>query len=372
MTIRRLAQAFALCGVAALGIFSIIASCQPKPGPSGAPPTPVLIGVLDGTCAEIPPGTAGGFRLLPRQAVGLRVAAPWPSADLVVAANGTELEKVGPSDTGRQSALRAAGAGYWVPENIDPTPSPPAWTLEVQLPPPMRQGPLTLTVFSRQGGQSSSPLTVNVVNDMSATAAAPNRVDLSWRDRGDELDYQLERSVSGGPYTLSVNLGPNRSSYTDTQTRGNRQYSYRLTAKFCGPPGLTGSSVSQVDVTTPKETGVDEITLFRSTDTGDDEFDYTNPLLLFMPEDALVSSVTNVSRDVRDVGVPLGSVRHTDANGVARSLLGSCPTGVLAAEESTTRFDGQTVEGEWKVRVCANATFLDPPARIVLRIAWTQ
>ena len=35
-------------------------------------------------------------------------------------ANGTEFEKVGPSDTQRQMDLRAADAGYWVPENIDP------------------------------------------------------------------------------------------------------------------------------------------------------------------------------------------------------------------------------------------------------------
>ena len=130
--------------------------------------------------------------------------------------------------------------------------------------------------------------------------------------------------------------------------------------------------MSKVDVTTPKETGVDEITFFRSTDPADDQFDYTNPLLIFMPEDAIVSSVTNVSTDERDVGIPLGSVRHTDTKGVSRSLPGSCPNGVLGPQDSTTQFDGQTVEGAWKVRVCANATFLDPPARIALRISWTQ
>jgi hypothetical protein len=97
-----------------------------------------------------------------------------------------------------------------------------------------------------------------------------------------------------------------------------------------------------------------------------------------MPEDVVVTSVTNVSKDDRDpaMGIPLGSVRHTDANGVSCSLSGTCPMGVLAPQESTTQFNGQRVEGApgggWKVRVCANAIFLDPPARIALKIAWTQ
>jgi hypothetical protein len=110
-----------------LGGALLIAGCDGGGGgstssTSGPPSTPTLLGVIDGTCAEIPPGTTGGFRLLPRQGVRIRVAAAWPSADLVVRANGTVFEKVGPSDTQRQSDLRTADTGYWVPENIDPTP----------------------------------------------------------------------------------------------------------------------------------------------------------------------------------------------------------------------------------------------------------
>ena len=133
-------------------------------------------------------------------------------------------------------------------------------------------------------------------------------------------------------------------------------------------------SSSTVDVTTAAgpTTGVDEITFFPSNDPGDDQFDYKNPLNLFMPEDAVVTSVTNVSTEKRGLNLPLGSVRHTDAGGVPRSLLGNCPDGVLQKDESTTRFDGQTVEGEWKVRVCAQAIFLEPPARIALKITWTK
>jgi hypothetical protein len=360
--------------IACLGTALAIGGCDGG-GDGTTPATPVLRGVLDGSCAELPPGTPGGFPLLPNEAVRLRVAAAWPSADLVVKANGAELEKVGPSDTQRQSDLKAAGGAYWVPENIDPNPTPPTWTVHVELPQSMRAGPLKLDLTSRTpGGASSSPVTVNFIEgDIRAEATAWNRVKLDWRDRGDELGYLLERREGGGPYTGLVSIGRDASGYIDTQVRGKRGYTYRLTAQGCGDPGgpRTGFSKSTVDVTTPKETGVETITLFRSPDPNDDQFDFIDPLLLFMPEGAVVTSVTNISAD-DSVDLPLGSVRHTDANGVSRSLLGTCPNGVLQKDESTTRFDDQTVEGEWKVRVCANAIHLDPPARIALRIAWTQ
>jgi hypothetical protein len=346
-------------------------------GGSGAPSTPELIGVLDGECAEIPAGTTGGFRVLPRQDVRLRVAAAWPSADLVVKANGTELEKVGPSDTGLQSKLRAEGTGFWVPEEINPNPTPPVWTVAADLPQGMRTGPVTLELTSRTpGGASSSALTVSFIKDMSAESTAPNRVKLEWRDRGDELGYDIARSDRGGPYTPLVSIGMNGTSYTDSEVKGNRLYSYRLTAQGCGPPGSskTGTSLSTTAVTTMKETGEEEIRLFRSNLPGDDQFDYINPLLLFMPEDAEIRSVTNVSMSSREKSeVPLENVRHTDAKVGKRSLTGSgCPTGALRPGESTTKFNGQLVQGEWKVRACANAVFLEPPARIALKVSWTQ
>jgi hypothetical protein len=360
---------------------------------SGTPATPVLTGVLvDGSCAEAPAST-GEFRVLPTEKVRVRVAAAWPSADLVVKANGAELEKVIPSDTGRQSDLRAAGTAYWVPENIDPNLSPPTWTVGVTLPPSMRAGPLKLELTSRTpGGDSSSPLTVDLAKDdvnpsggggMVMHAAAPewNRVELDWRDRGDELGYLLERSESGGPFTGLVSIGTGGSAYTDTNVKGETKYSYRLTAQGCGPsfpPGgpRTGSSTSEAEVTTPREPAAapktcdDTITLSRNTtDPNADPFLYTNPNNIFLPEDAVVTSVTNVAQDVNNhVAVPMGSVKHTDANGVMREL--TSPTGCpLAAGGSTAQFDGQTVEGEWIVHVgcTSNTSLLD---HIALKISW--
>jgi hypothetical protein len=121
--------------------------------------------------------------------------------------------------------------------------------------------------------------------------------------------------------------------------------------------------------------GVEEITLSRSTDPQDDQFVYVDPLLVFTPQNATVLSVTNVSTDVNGNGVKLELVRHTDANGVSRSLpAANCPAAPLEPLASTSIFNGLTVQGEWKVRaVCISQVFLnDPPARIALQIAWTQ
>lgn len=364
--------------IACLGTAFAIGGCG---GGTTTPATPVLLGVLDDSCAEIPPSTTGGFRLLPAGAVRLRVAAAWPSADLVVKANGAELEKVGPSDTQRQSDLKAAGKAYWVPVNIDPNPTPPAWTVHVERPLSMRAAPLTLELTSRTpGGNSSSPLTVEFVQDMHAEAPAWNRVQLDWRDRVDEAGYLLERSDKGGPYKQVAQLPAGTSAYTDThEVTDEATYSYRLTAQGCPPKtpmGPTWSKSGPVDVTTPSgpKSGVETITLSRSP-SAPDMFVYKNPLSIFAPRwDAVVSSVTNVAVDVNGNGVRLEYVRHTDSKGVMRSVSApgtACPqeaTG-LAPQDSSPRFDGLTVAGEWTARaVCINNVFLRD--HIELRIAW--
>ena len=194
--------------IASLGTALAIGGCGDDDDGT-TPATPVLLGVLDAPCAEIPPGTTGVFRVMPagKVGVGLRVAAAWPSADLVVKANGTELEKVGPSDTGRQIQLQGnpqtgePPVDYWVPANIDPDPTPPVWTVKVALPKSMGVGPLSLELTSRTpDGNSSSPLTVEFVQDLRAQTPARHEVQFDWRDREDEGGYLLERSENGQPY----------------------------------------------------------------------------------------------------------------------------------------------------------------------------
>src|SRR5262245_4720059 len=95
-----------MCLVAALAS----AGCGGDDDDGSAPATPVLVDALDGPCTM--PGSSP-FPLLPAQAVRVKVGAAWPG-DLVVTANGTPLENVGPSDTQRQSDLKAAGTAFWI------------------------------------------------------------------------------------------------------------------------------------------------------------------------------------------------------------------------------------------------------------------
>lgn len=348
-------------------------------GNSTPPDTPVLVDVLDGPCTA--PGSSP-FPLLPAEAVRLRIGAPWPSADLVVTANGTTLENVGPSDTQRQSDLKAAGTPYWIPANIDPNPSPPVWTVHVELPMSMRAGPLALTFTSRNpnGPNSANSLSVNFTTGretLTATAPTWKRVELAWRDRGGETGYRIERSTQGGPFTLLGTVAADVSSTTDTTgITDERTYRYLVTVLGCpsSSPALDPKS-GPADVTTPPgpKNGVETITLRRSQS---DPFLFETDLMLFAPRwDALVSSLTNVAVDMNGAGLNLGTIRHTDSNGVSRSENPSgtdCSDGsavTLSPQNSSAKFDGTTVTGTWTARVvCASNAHLRD--LIDLKISW--
>ena len=138
-----------------------------------------------------------------------------------------------------------------------------------------------------------------------------------------------------------------------------------------GGPRDGFSTSGPVDVTTPREpaTGVETITLSRP---GPSTFEYTTPLSIFMPQGAVITSVTNVAEDDNGViRVPLGPVRHTDTNGVQASVpAGTCPQAPgLAPQDSTSRFNGLTVAGQWTARAdCISNVFLRD--FIQLEIAW--
>jgi hypothetical protein len=323
--------------------------------------------VLDGACASATAPVP--LRVLPAQAVGMRIAADWPGSTLVVGVNGQELENVGPSDTQRQLTLRAAGTPFWIPQAIDVTATPPVWSVYVDLPASMRTGPLSLVITSRKAdGTAGSPLTVAVVQDLHAQAPEWNRVQLQWRDRTGETGYVLERRLGGGSFAQIAQLAADTTTYTDQQTDGRTTYDYRVMALGCAGSG-------PVQVTTPEATGVDTITLSRGPD---DPFAYRNPVVVGTRADAVVQSVTNVATDANgndgapSGGVPLDDLRHTDGRGVQRST-GSqvgCPA-LLAPQAATQTFDGTTVAGDWSVRAAciSNALLRD---YVTLRVAWRQ
>jgi hypothetical protein len=148
--------------------------------------------------------------------------------------------------------------------------------------------------------------------------------------------------------------------------------------------------MSQVEVTTPKAPkafGENRIILKHPLNEGD-AFVFDGYDVPFVPEDAVVTGVTNVSTDTTTNpltnGVKLGLVRHTDAQGNPRTLSSdSCSPAALEPKASTPTFNGLTVKGKWEVRAtCISILLLDgspkgeginvQAARIELSIAWTQ
>lgn len=173
MTIRRLAQALGLCGVAALGIFSMIASTPINPG-GGAPAAPSMLsleipsnafgnGFSGVTPAVFPTATTPAnyfvLPLLPTTAPIVRVLlrSPYPS-DLTVTATDT---------TGSQTATLpqipsgspGPSTGYF--QIISVTPNNPAtWYIVIRYPNSFQGSKSISTMISDTvGGVASAPLT---------------------------------------------------------------------------------------------------------------------------------------------------------------------------------------------------------------------
>lgn len=82
---------------------------------------------------------------------------------------------------------------------------------------------------------------------LTATAASPTRVDLSWNDTIGETGYAVERSGDGTIFTSVATLAAGTTSYPDLTVAPNTTYWYRVSAS-----NTAGTSVSSpVTVTTP-------------------------------------------------------------------------------------------------------------------------
>ena len=124
----------------------------------------------------------------------------------------------------------------------------------------------------------------------------------------------------------------------------------------CGGGGCGGD-----DGGTPLEanSGDYEIDFFQTPDDRDNPAAYENPLLLFKPADAVITSVTNISKDTTGAGAVVGSIRHTEnrIGGLSRGPTGNC---ALAGGDSTTAFDNQRVQGEWALVACGSVAVRSP------------
>ena len=71
--------------------------------------------------------------------------------------------------------------------------------------------------------------------NLAATAMSPSRIDLSWTDNSTyEQGFKVERSTSGGPFTVITFVGANVTTWSNTSLVTGITYTYRVKA-YEGP-----------------------------------------------------------------------------------------------------------------------------------------
>ena len=68
-------------------------------------------------------------------------------------------------------------------------------------------------------------------SNLTAVAVSRSQVNLTWGDNaGNESGFKIQRSTSGGAFTLIATVGPNVTSYSNTGLQAGTKYRYRVRA----------------------------------------------------------------------------------------------------------------------------------------------
>ena len=175
MTIRRLARALGLCGVAALGLFSIIASNPdpPDPPPSAPPAAPSMLSLeipsnVTGTFIGVTPAifptatVPANYFVLPlltttAPIVRVRLSSPYPSDLTVTATDATGGQTVTLPQI--PSGNQGPTTGFFQVISVTPN-NPATWHIVIRYPNSFQGSQSISTMISDTvGGVASAPLT---------------------------------------------------------------------------------------------------------------------------------------------------------------------------------------------------------------------
>lgn len=85
------------------------------------------------------------------------------------------------------------------------------------------------------GGETGVVTPPAAPSNLSANAAACNRINLTWTDNSDnENSFKIERSTNGTTFTEIASVALNTTSYSDTSVVASTQYWYRVRASNGG------------------------------------------------------------------------------------------------------------------------------------------
>jgi hypothetical protein len=135
-----------------------------------------------------------------------------------------------------------------------PTPGPPTATPTSGPPPPTptpTPTPVPPTATPTRTPTPIPPPLPAAPSGLTATAVSRSRIDLAWQDNSaNETGFQIERSRSGGAFSLIATATPGATSYSDTDgLTPNKTYTYRVRAVN----GAGSSAYSNTaSATTPK------------------------------------------------------------------------------------------------------------------------
>jgi hypothetical protein len=91
-----------------------------------------------------------------------------------------------------------------------------------------RTSPRDIGAHEASAGPATGPL---APSSLAATAAAYNRVNLTWADRStDEAGFQVERATDGVNFLLVATLGVDATAFADLTVSGGVAYQYRVRA----------------------------------------------------------------------------------------------------------------------------------------------
>ncbi|MEO8348372.1 MAG: fibronectin type III domain-containing protein, partial [Acidobacteriota bacterium] len=136
-----------------------------------------------------------------------------------------------------------------------PTPIPPTATPTAVAPtatPTRTPTPIPPTATPTRTPTPIPPALPAAPSGLTATPVSRNRIDLAWQDNsGNETAFQIERSRSGGAFSLIATTAAGATSYSNTSglTPG-KLYSYRVRA--VNAAGTSGYS-NTASATTPKK-----------------------------------------------------------------------------------------------------------------------
>ncbi len=136
-----------------------------------------------------------------------------------------------------------------------PTPAPPTATPTFAPPtatPTRTSTPVPPTATPTRTPTPIPPALPPAPSLLTATAVSRSRIDLAWQDNSaNETGFQIERSRSGGAFSLIATAAAGATSYSDTSgLTPNKTYSYRVRA--INAAGASGYS-NTASATTPKK-----------------------------------------------------------------------------------------------------------------------